>query len=34
LRPGQSIVIEIGKPGVYRYFSKEYPFSRGQLIVE
>ena len=34
LRPGQSIVIEIGKPGVYTYFSKEYPFSKGQLIVE
>jgi len=34
LRPGQSILIKVDKPGVYTYFSTEFPFSKGQLFVE
>jgi glucose dehydrogenase/plastocyanin len=34
IRPGQSVVITIDKPGTYVYSAREFPFSRAQLFVE
>lgn len=33
IAPGRSATVKIGKPGVYVFYAKEYPFSRGQLMV-
>ncbi len=33
IQPGQSVSVSIAKPGTYTYFSKEFPFARGELIV-
>jgi alcohol dehydrogenase (cytochrome c) len=34
IMPGQSASVTISKPGSYVFFSREYPWSRGQIIVQ
>jgi glucose dehydrogenase len=34
IAPGRSAIITIGKPGKYIYFATEFPWTRGQLIVQ
>jgi quinohemoprotein ethanol dehydrogenase len=33
IRPTQSVTVTISKPGNYVFFDKQYPFSKGQLLV-
>jgi plastocyanin len=34
IEPGQSSTIRIETPGTYTFFSKEYPWARGSLVVQ
>jgi hypothetical protein len=33
IEPAQSMSVTIEKPGIYVFFDKQFPFSKGQLIV-
>jgi hypothetical protein len=33
IEPTQSMSVTIEKPGIYVFFDKQFPFSKGQLIV-